>query len=350
MADYFKERKIDTINRIFEIREDLPNFTKQFFIAIEPQTTELTRLNYAYDLRVFFYFLKTTNKNFKSKSTTEITLEDLKSLELSDFEFYFEWLTCYSMNGTEYTNENRGKARKISSVRSIFKYLYNKNLLEENIPAKIKMPKIREKEIVRLEVDEVKKILDCVENGTGLSEKSKQYAKKTLKRDVAIMTLLLGTGIRISECVGLNVKDIDFNSYAFTITRKGGSRVILYFGDEVACALYEYINYERANFEEIIDNDALFLSLQKKRMSVRSMENLVNKYAQISIPLKKISPHKLRSTYGTMLYKNTSDIYLVADVLGHKDVNTTKKHYAAIGDENRRKAAEILKLRDGDKN
>jgi site-specific recombinase XerD len=92
--------------------------------------------------------------------------------------------------------------------------------------------------------------------------------------------------------------------------------------------------------------NAFFLSMQNKRLSVRSVEKLVKKYASKVTSLKKITPHKLRSTYGTNLYKETGDIYLVADVLGHKDVNTTKKHYAAIDDSRRRMAASAVKLRE----
>jgi len=90
---------------------------------------------------------------------------------------------------------------------------------------------------------------------------------------------------------------------------------------------------------------ALFISSQRKRMSVRSMEYLVKKYAKIATPLKKITPHKLRSTYGTNLYRETKDIYIVAEVLGHKDVNTTKKHYAAISEDVRKSVAGKVKLR-----
>ena len=87
------------------------------------------------------------------------------------------------------------------------------------------------------------------------------------------------------------------------------------------------------------------MSLQNKRISVRAVQNLVKKYAKVTTPLKKITPHKLRSTYGTALYRETQDIYIVADVLGHRDVNTTKKHYAAISDDIRRAAANKVKLR-----
>ena len=92
--------------------------------------------------------------------------------------------------------------------------------------------------------------------------------------------------------------------------------------------------------------DALFLSLQNKRMSVRAMENMVSKYTSKLNTLKHITPHKLRSTFGTNLYRETNDIYLVADFLGHKDVNTTRKHYASISDDTRRKAIMNFKLRE----
>ena len=158
--------------------------------------------------------------------------------------------------------------------------------------------------------------------------------------------MLLGTGIRVSECVGLNISDVDFKNNGILIHRKGGKEVTIYFSDEVKEALQNYCDERVLILEESGHEGALFLSMQNKRMSVRSVENLVKKYARIISPLKKITPHKLRSTYGTNLYKETGDIYLVADVLGHSDVNTTKKHYAAIEDDRRRSARNAVKLRE----
>ena len=163
-------------------------------------------------------------------------------------------------------------------------------------------------------------------------------------RDTAILTLFLGTGIRISELVGLNDDSVNFEDNSFVVTRKGGGQAILYFSDEVAFALKEYIAAKK-NDPKIPENEnALFLSMQYKRINVRSVEFLVKKYSKTVTPLKKITPHKLRSTYGTRLYNETGDIYVVADVLGHKDVNTTKRHYAAITQENRRRVAGAVKL------
>jgi site-specific recombinase XerD len=206
------------------------------------------------------------------------------------------------------------------------------------------MPKIHQKPIIRLESSEVIKMLEMAESGEQLTESQKRFHKASALRDVAILTLFLTTGIRVSELVGLNISDIDFNANSFRVTRKGGNEVILYFGEETKKALLNYINERKAKADYALISP-LFLSIQNKRLCVRAVENLVKKYARIITPLKKISPHKLRSTYGTMLYQETGDIYMVADVLGHKDVNTTKKHYAEITDENRRQAAKYVRLR-----
>ena len=189
-------------------------------------------------------------------------------------------------------------------------------------------------------------MLDQVEDGTKLTKKELEYHKKTKLRDVALLTLLLGTGIRVSECVGLDISDINFEVNGIKIRRKGGYEAIIYFGDEVETALLDYLEERNHIIPAEGHEKALFLSLQNRRMAVRSVENLVKKYSSRVTTLKKITPHKLRSTYGTALYQESGDIYLVADVLGHKDVNTTRKHYAAQADERRRKAARMVHLRE----
>ena len=157
---------------------------------------------------------------------------------------------------------------------------------------------------------------------------------------------MLGTGIRVSECVGLNIQDLDLNSDGIRIHRKGGKEVTVYFSDEVERILSSYLKARKKMAALSGSEDALFLSLQKKRIGVRAVENMVKKYASAVTPLKHITPHKLRSTYGTNLYRETGDIYLVADVLGHEDVNTTKKHYAALEEERRRSARNRVHLRE----
>lgn len=349
MENYFEKRSLSNIERTNRIKEELPYFCEEFFVGIENRTTPLTRLNYAYDLRIFFQFL--SKKVFRDrKGVLDITLNDLNELDSSDIELFISSLSLYEINGKKEHCTERGKARKLATIRSFFKFFFNKNKLDANVAAKVAMPKLHEKEIIRLEnngkVDEVAAILNTAESGNGLTPQQQRYHARTQKRDVAILTLFLGTGIRISELVGLNVEDIDFKANSFVVTRKGGNRAILYFNDEVRYALEIYLEEQSYRKERRPDEHALFLSLQGTRIGVRSVENLVKKYAQIVSPLKKITPHKLRSTFGTNLYRATGDIYVVADCLGHKDINTTKKHYAATSEEIRKKAARSVTLRN----
>ena len=220
-------------------------------------------------------------------------------------------------------------------------------MISTNPTLLIDMPKLHQKEIIRLDPGEVASLLDYIEHaGDGLSKHQKAYYEKTKVRDLALITLLLGTGIRVSECVGLDISDVDFRNGCIHVFRKGGNEMFVYFGDEVAKALYDYIE-ERKEIDTLPGHEnALFLSSQNKRISVKAVENLVGKYTRQITTTKKITPHKLRSTYGTQLYQETGDIYLVADVLGHKDVNTTKRHYAAMSDARRRSAANAVKLRE----
>lgn len=355
--DYFEQRNENTIEKTRRIIKELPTFANEFFVGIQTRTSPLTRLNYAYDLRIFFDYL--SNYLYGGKvSINEITLADLERLQAFDIECYVEHLNSYTYNGKKFHCGEKAKERKLASLRSFFKYYFKKDKLSSDITRKVDMPKIHEKAIIRLDSEEISKLLDMVDSEfiCDLSTRQNSYHNITRIRDVAVLTLFLSTGIRISELVGLNKKDFNFANNSFIVTRKGGNKSILYFGEETEKAIKDYLQWiedekaEETDFgRKISDEDCLFYSLQGKRISVRAVQNLVKKYSKIITPLKKITPHKLRSTFGTELYQNTKDIYVVADVLGHRDVNTTKKHYAAISEEIRRKAAATVKLRDDEK-
>ena len=344
---YHELEDIENTKRIRGILKELPPFCTDFFRGIEPRTSARTRLAYAYDLKTFFDFLKQANPELKSKKLRDLPLSLLDEIKLMDLEEYMEYLKCYSTEKREdLMNTERGIMRKVSTVKSFYNYFYRTERIQNNPASLLQLPKIHEKEIIRLDVDEVARFLDEVEDGECLTEKQKAYHAKTKLRDLAMMTLLLGTGLRVSECVGLNINDVDFRNGGLRIHRKGGKEVIVYFGAEVEYALQDYLSEREHIVPEEGSEEALFLSMQRKRINVRSVEKMVKKYAQLVTPLKKITPHKLRSTYGTNLYRETGDIYLVADVLGHSDVNTTKKHYAALEDERRRSARNKVQLRE----
>ena len=327
---------------------ELPDFCWDFFQGLETNNrSALTRYEYALDLKLFFRYLCEEVPRFSGRAPQSLTLPDMDTVEVRELEQFIDFIKFYvDEDGRYVENREKSKARKIACLRTFYKFFFRREKLRTNPASLLETPKLHDKAIVRLEANEVADLLDAVEGGSGLTERQKAYHSATALRDTAILTLFLGTGIRISELVGLNVNDLDFSANAFRITRKGGNQVILYFSDEVAEALKAYLA-ERNEITPLPGHEnALFLSLQKRRITDRAVQNLVKKYSQSAVPLKKISPHKLRSTYGTMLYQETGDIYIVADVLGHKDVNTTKRHYADQTDVRRRQAARIVKLRE----
>lgn len=344
--NYHEQENKKNILKMREVLLTLPPFCKQFFRGIENQTSPRTRLAYAYDVRLFFEFLHETNSICKRMEITDFPLSLLDQVKREDIEEYMEYLSLYDRDGVETTNKERGKARKLASLRSFYHYYFRNELIQTNPPALVPMPKLHEKEIIRLDPNEVAILLDQVEDGSKLTKSQLRFHEKTKVRDLALLTLLLGTGIRVSECVGLNLTDVDFDNMGIRIRRKGGYEDVVYFGEEVENALHDYLEERKHRIPLSGHEEALFLSMQNRRITVRAVENLVKKYASLVTGLKKITPHKLRSTYGTTLYQETGDIYLVADVLGHKDVNTTRRHYAAMKDANKRKAAKTIRLRE----
>lgn len=332
--------------KLRELLKTMPSFCRDYFRGIEPTTTAKTRIGYGYDIRTFFRFLLSENPSFKNAQMTDICLSDLDQLQPVDIEEYLEYLKYYTYDGQVFTNDERGIKRKFASLRSFFLYYQKRDLLRHNPTVVVDMPKLHDREIIRLDADEVSDLLELVEHGGDhLSGMKKVYYEKNKQRNIAIFTLFLGTGIRVSECVGLDIDDVDFKNNRIRIIRKGGKEEYVYFGEEVANALKSYITEERVHVKPREGHEhALFYSIQKRRISVQAIENLVNEYTSQITSFKHITPHKLRSTYGTALYQQTGDIYLVAEVLGHNDVNTTRKHYAAMDDEQKRSAADAVTL------
>lgn len=356
MAESTYREEIDA-KRILQIREicrELPQACSDFLRGIALTTGTFTRLAYAIDLRTFFHYLHAERVAFADKKLTLWNDDDLARVSRSDLTAYTEYLTYYFRNEDAGSNDYPQKAlvnhdlaikRKMCSIRSLYDYLFKSGRIATNVTLLVELPKIHEKPILRLDQQEMTRLLYQAETGEDMTEGQKRFQQKTAKRDFALLSLFLGTGIRVSECVGINLSDVDMENNAFLVTRKGGNQVVLYFPPEVADALAEYME-ERKQIEPLPGHeDALFLSLQRRRISQRAIQKLVKKYASIAAPLKpKISPHKLRSTFATNLYNATGDIYLVADVLGHSSVDTTRKHYADMTDARRRMAADYVQL------
>ena len=339
---YREQQNMEITMKIRKKIKELPPFVQGFFSSLTDQTQPLTRLGYAYDLKIFFGFLR-------EEMGRDITIKDMRLVTFEMLQDFMAYLTYYTPVGEldiVLKNQARGKSRKLAAIRGLFKYLCKSKQLEANPADLLSFPKITDKVITTLEVDEIAKLLDEVDSGEGLTGRQKIFHEHTKKRDAAIITLLLGTGMRVSECVGIDLGHIDFETGALKITRKGGNETMLYFGDEVRAALLAYLKIREEINAHPGHEDALFLSMHRRRITTRALQNMVKKYANIITKLKNISPHKLRSTFGTQLYAETRDIYLVANVLGHADVNTTRKHYAKMDEAYRRMAANKVRLRD----
>ena len=342
---YREHTDMENTLKLRQVLATLPPFCKDYFRAIDTTTTAKTRISYAYDIRIFFQFLLDENPAFKDHLMTDFTVDVLDQIKAVDLEEYQEYLKLYQSGDKTETNGERGLKRKISALRSFYAYYYKREMIHTNPTVLIDVPKIHEKSIIRLDTDEVAMLLDYIEHcGDTLTGQKRVFYEKTKERDLAIVTLLLGTGIRVSECVGINLDDVDYINDRIKIVRKGGYESFVYYGEEVRQALLNYME-ERDEIDAMEGHkNALFLSSQRRRITVRSVELLVKKYAT-TVTGKHITPHKLRSTYGTNLYKETGDIYLVADVLGHSDVNTTRKHYAELEEDRKKSVKDAVTIR-----
>ena len=342
---YHEQLDLKNTAQLRELVKELPAFASDFFRAMEIKKATNTRRNYAYDLNTFFYFLRTQNPYFKDKDIRTLPVSILDDIQPVDIEEYLSFLTYYERDGQLYRNHEEGKARKLATLNTFFGYYHKKGMIEKNAPSVVDVPRVKEKNIIRLDANEVAQLIDNVESGEKLTKAQKRWHEKTRDRDLEIIVTLLGTGVRVTELVGLDIGDLDFDNGAMRVIRKGGNEDMVYFGEEVEEMLRNYLDERLEMTPEPGHENALFISQNNTRITVRSVERLVKKYASTATA-KRITPHKLRSTYGTALYQETGDIYLVADVLGHKNVNTTRKHYAAMKEERKRRAANVVQLRE----
>jgi len=338
---YYKILARENSEKLNDLLETLPAFCRTYFRGISEHTSVKTRISYAYDLRTFFRYAIDHVKEFSqyknlednSYLLEEMTVEDLSKISSELIEFYlYDLDEDHAASSDIQTNGKPALARKLFAIRGLYNYFYKKKEISENPTLIIKPPKIDDKPIIYLEANQVATLLEKLNNLENelMDGQQKTYFLKNKLRDIAIITLLLGTGIRVSECVGIDLNQIDFNENILLIHRKGGDDQEIDFNNEVKEALHNYITQVRNHIiPESDSTTALFLSSQKKRISVDAVEDLVKKYTKMIFPTKKITPHKLRSSFASNLYAATGDIALVGEFLGHKSIEMTKKRYAS---------------------
>ncbi len=322
---------------------ELPDYVRTFMVGKDSKLTIKSQLAYAQDLKTFLCYIKTKNPIYRNTVIKDMPLDLFEELTPADVEEYLAYLGGYDRNGEYVSNDKAAKQRKLSALRSFYKYHTKRGNIRNNPAAVVDTPKVDEKNIIAMTEEESRAFLSVVESGEGLTKSQLKYHNKTKVRDITIFTLLLGTGMRISEMVGLNVGDVDLDNKELRIVRKGGKEAIIVIGEKVYDALDYYITVSRPTYiEENSEEQALFLSLKKNRISVRQVEDMARKYAEVAVPLKHITPHKLRSTFGTYVYNKTGDPALVADMLGHSSVDITMKRYAKMDTRRKEAAAETV--------
>lgn len=317
----------------------LPRYAVDYLLAIRAHCELSTVVGYGEDLMIFFRYLQRENPLLKDTDVREIPLEMVANLNFHDINAFISEMS-YTTRGTAKGKgivHDAGRSRKrrmLSSLNAMFTYLRVHEYIDKNpVEGAEKIRMKEEKEIVRLSIPEAEQLMDSVRSQrTASSDRKKKYDQKTVLRDTAICTLLLNTGMRVSECAGIDLKDIDFDESCIWIIRKGGQPDRVYFNQRTSDALTDYLQNERPHYVPAKDSesfDALFLSLQKRRMSTRAIQYMIHNYGEEILGRSGLSPHKLRKTYGTELYNKTGDLKLVADILGHQNMNTTKKYYVA---------------------
>ena len=319
-----------------ELESQLPKFLRGFFSYLKANVLPATRLAYLHDIRFFFKYLIEETDLTDAETTDKIKLSDLEQVKAVDVNMFIDYCRKYKVDTGDaiyiYENSNKSLARKKSSISVMFKQLYRDELLSKNITDgfdPIRVPKPGEREIKALQDDEVMIMLDAVSNGTGLTDHEHAYWEKTKKRDKAILILFLTYGLRLSELQQLNISSFNFNRGEFKIYRKRGKESIMPLNNSATAVIHDYIDNERASDSSLSEEhrDALFLSLQGRRMTERQIRDLVKKYTSIALNTTRksgYSPHKLRATAATSLIGRGNSIFDVAALLDHEQVTTTQ--------------------------
>ena len=329
-------REHEIVSKCEDIQNQLPRFLRGFFAYLKGNVLPMTRLSYLNDIRFFCRYLIDETNLTDASEISDIKLEEFNRIKAVDVNVFIDYCRKYTVEKDSeiliYENGSKTLARKKSSLSVMFKQLYRDEIIDKNITDgfdPIKVPKASEREIKALQDDEVMIMLDAVSTGSHLTPKERQYWEKTRKRDKAILMLFLTYGLRLFELQQLNVSSFNFSRGEFRIYRKRDKEVMMPLNVSVTEVLTDYIDNERAHDDKLeeIHRDALFLSLQGKRMTERQIRELVKKYTSIGMSTSRdsgYSPHKLRATAATSLIGRGNSIFDVQALMDHEQVTTTQ--------------------------
>ena len=296
--------------------DDLPNFVKDFLIYMQniKNRSKSTIREYHYDLRDLFRFLKLykidkikfdniTDELIDNTDIVNLNIDFVKKIELSDLYEYLNYLSNMR------SDKPATRARKIAAIKSFFNYVtFKQKLLDKNPAVELETPKLGKRLPKYLSLDESVALLHSIDG-------------KNEKRDTCIITLFLNCGLRLSELVAINFKDIKGD--VLNVIGKGDKERSIYLNESCRKALKEYIAVRP---KDVKDHDALFISERGTRIGRRTVEMMVKKYITLAgLDPKKYSPHKLRHTAATLMHKYGGvDIRSLQQILGHESVSTTE--------------------------
>ena len=325
--EYRNQLDIRNNKKIDELLDEMPEFAEDYYSNMDAKRLSTnTILGYMYELKVFLNFVAVV---VKKESIKDLVVGDLEKLSLKHIDSY----TSKSESGIKLSDN--ATRRKLAVVKSIYRYFIAIGSIKKNPTLLAKGPKVREHAVIKLSDAQVTALLHVIRTQESLNseffitEHAKSYNERMIPRDIAIIMVLLGTGMRISELVGLNMSDVDTSDpekYYLHIIRKGADEDKVRIMGAVYNALENYIKSSRPTLVDSTLENALFVSTQGKRMSVNAVQKMVEKYCRLANLPDNISPHKMRATFATKVYAETKDIYAIKDALHHKTIDTAK-HY-----------------------
>ncbi len=323
---------------------ELPDFVFSYIEEYYSGESINTQIGYSLDVRTFLNYLR-IYKHPEVKKNEDFTLGHINSVTPSDLIRFKAYLREYE---TEYTsvsgrkvkrickNSAFGINRKLSAVRGLFIYLYKTEQISQNVTDKVDFVKLHHKIKKPLTTQETIRLIDVIYNGEKYYEGRAltEYNNRKM-RDRALFTAYLGTGVRVSELINMKITDVDFDTQSFIVTRKGGDEQEIFMPIQVNNALWEYLDPES---EDARTQGPLFLGRGRKPLTVAAVEKNLKNYCYtvgITNP-DKTRPHALRRTFACRLLEDGVDIKMVAELLGHKNIEVTHRYYAQYSKEARR--------------
>ena len=316
-----------------ELLAEAPPIIKEFlgYVGIIRGKSPKTVEEYYLDLRTFFRYVKRSQglvsptAEMQEISISDVDLNLIKTITLTSVYEYMNYLT------TERHNKAATRSRKVSSLRTFFKYLTNKTgKLAVNPVAELETPKLKQSLPKYLTLEQSLELLSKVEG-------------PTKERDYCMLVLFLNCGMRLSELVSINLSDVNHGASSIRIVGKGNKERMVYLNDACIDSIDHYIAVRPKN--ALVDKNALFISKQNKRISPKTVQYIVKKYlAEIELGGPGFSVHKLRHTAATLMYQHGHvDIRVLKDILGHENLGTTEI-YTHLSDDQMADAAKANPL------